>query len=374
MTTSKRRMRTTAFRLNDNAFGRVYGYHCGEIFNAAWQNLERRWRSTRVNKYENLPYGSLEAALRVLLNDFVIVNSWIGTERYVFLSRQSIDKALLRRVIRAWETLVFGDAGPLTSAASDLTEHELMAASVIERRQGACPLIQAGWAWKSAIWDVAHRLASRKLETDARKVSLRLDSDASLLTWEDLVAGEMKNGNVYAMHRIIPKLITLPDVEDPVLSLQSSLVRLDPGWYGNGWAWADLKGAMLLRAYVRVRPYDGVNGVTSWAVEWADQAAELLEKLRADPLPRLDPLPSATGDARKGFRTQPKKKWALGSGVGPWFHEFVARHAYAVLDGIAEPIDMYAPKHAWPTRDKVAPRQPLPTSRRTPPRIRVLFV
>ena len=88
-------------------------------------------------------------------------------------------------------------------------------------------------------WALAARLAAQPLETDDGPKPLRLDSNANLLAWQHpLLAADQQQSR--AMHRIFPRLITVPGVEELVLHLNSSLSRLWTSGPGKlKFAWVD---------------------------------------------------------------------------------------------------------------------------------------
>ncbi len=75
-------------------------------------------------------------------------------------------------------------------------------------------LVEHGWAREGEVLDAL------------MSSGLSLDSEACLLTWDDLVGGESTKG-IRAMHRIQPKLITVPGVQDPVVVFHSGAALLE---------------------------------------------------------------------------------------------------------------------------------------------------
>lgn len=350
-------IRTTAFRLTDEHFGVVHVYRPGPHFSRAWSRLRDNWQKRGdVGDLRYLPYAGLASALRCLSGDFVALQRRVDRERAVILSRQPIGPDQLEMAFAAWETSALGlDDAPLSRLIDDLTQERVEIAGLVRYRQGRPPTLDGGnWPWDVAIWEVAHRLAASQMRTDRGSVALRVDSDAALLTWNDLVELE---GKAAAMHKIVPLLITVPGVEEPVVSFQSSLVRLAPSWKasrGSRFAWAELRGdAPILRARVRHRPAG-----EGFEAEWADRAAGVLRGASLNPLPAVSAEPSLRGVLRCGYSRQPPGH-PIGKGVGPWFHECVAHHARASLGDGAVPVTLEATKAMWPSRKTIAPRPPV---------------
>lgn len=348
-------VRTTAFRLKDEHFGEVFAYRPGERFSAAWRALGDWWRARLGGESKYLPYGGLAVALRALSGDFVAFQRRVEGSQYLILSRKEIRLEDLSAALQAWERAALKLTDRRVSAfVHDVSVSKIAVASLVRRRPQKTPKLEGGsWPWEVAIWEAAHRLAACPLETDASACRLRVDSDASLLTWEAPI--EHEKGRVGAIHKILPKLITIPGIEDPVLSLQSGLVRLATSWAqsrGSKYAWASLAdSAPILRARVRHRPRsDG-----GFEAIWDDLAAEVVKALSIDPLPDVQLDPSINGILRAGFSKQPSSV-GIGRGVGAWFHEMVAHHARAALGESARPLVLKSRRASWPTRDRAAPR------------------
>ncbi len=364
-------MRTTAFRLTNEHFGTVWVYEPGEAFARAWTALENNWR-TSPGDFKKLPYGGLATALRVMTGDFVALERRAQSGRAFIVSRKQITPAHLKAAIASWEARVLSSSsGPLSQALDDLHPAEVRVAESIQRRKGLCPTILDGWVWDVGVWEVAHRLASEPMQTDSSPVRWRLDSDAALLSWEQLLHVPKKSDA--AMHKLTLHLITVPGVEDPVISIQASLVRLAPEWRfakSAKYAWAELNPETpLLRGRVHTK-HDGRDGFTT---DWSDGAAEVLAGASLHPLPRLDDDPAPTGAVRTGFAKPPKSN-PFGRGVGTWFHEYVAHHARAVLGDGSQPVTLSTGRVPSGFRKKAA-RLPLELdSPNSKPELRIAIV
>lgn len=350
-------IRTTAFRLTDEHFGTVYVYRPGDRFARVWGDLERSWRDRgNTSDFYKPPYRGLATALRVLTGDFVALERRADNGRAFIVSRKPISKANLKIAIGAWEARALGDpSGQVSRVVDDLHLDEVRVAELVKRRTGLCPNFDEGWVWDVGVWEVAHRLAASPMRTDSHPVRWRLDSDAALLSWDHLL--HVPNKADAVMHKLTLHLITVPGVEDPVLSIQASLVRLAPAWRFTGgarYAWADLSPtAPILRGKVRTRP----NGNGGFATEWDDRAADVLLGASLDPLPSLAGEPIPTGAVRTGFASQPRTN-PFGRGVGTWFHECVAHHARAALGDASRPV-MLATRRVPIGFEKKAARLPL---------------
>lgn len=337
------RIRTTAFRLREEHFGTVHVYRPGDTFARVWDDLERNWRERGRNiDFYKPPYRGLATTLRVLTGDFVALERRAANGRAFIVSRKLISASDLKTAIGAWEARALGDlSGPVSRVIGDLHAEEIQVAELVRRRQSLCPNMEESWVWDVGVWEVAHRLAASSMRTDGGLVRWRLDSDAALLSWDHLLT--VPNKDDAAMHKLTLHLITVPGVEDPVLSIQASLVRLAPAWRFTGgarYAWADLgPGAPVLRGRVRNKR----NGEGGYTTEWDDGAAEVLLGASLDPLPCLTDEPIPTGAVRTGFATQPRTS-PFGRGVGTWFHECVAHHARSALGTASRPLTLVTRK------------------------------
>lgn len=330
-------VRTTAFRLKNEDFGTVWVYRPGEEFARTWEALQADFKPSPGDQ-KKLPYGGLAAALRVMTGDFVALERRAQSGRAFIVSRKLISATQLQTAIGSWEARVLHNPRlPLSKLVRDLHPEEVRVGDLITRRPGLSPTMQERWVWDVGIWEMAHRLAERPMRTDSTPIRWRLDSDAALLSWDNLLRVPKKDDA--AMHKLTLHLITVPGVEDPVLSVQASLVRLAPNWRfakGAKHAWAALSpNAPLLRGRVKTQRRGDGDFLTSWA----DGAAEVLHGASLDPLPRLDQEPVPTGAVRTGFAKQPQKN-PFGRGVGMWFHECVAHHMRDVLADDARAITL----------------------------------
>ena len=350
-------IRTTAFRLTDEHFGTVHVYRPGDRFARVWGDLERNWRERGGNNdFFKPPYRGLATALRVLTGDFVALERRADNGRAFIVSRKPISAANLKAALGAWEARACGNPrAPVSRVVDDLHPEKVRVADLVKRRPRLCPNLEEGWVWDVGVWEVAHRLAASPMRTDSNPIRWRLDSDAALLSWDHLL--HVPNKVDAAMHKLTLHLITVPGVEDPVLSIQASLVRLAPAWRFTGgarYAWADLNPvAPILRGKVRTKPND--NG--GFTTEWDHGAAEVLLGASLDPLPSLAGEPIPTGAVRTGFASQPRSN-PFGRGVGTWFHECVAHHARAALGPASRPVTL-ATRRAPRGVEKKAARLPL---------------
>lgn len=357
---SFRELRTTSFILSPKEYGHVFVYKPGKGFRSVWRRLSDLKRPSGQEHYR-LPDASLRAALTVLSGDFVTLDAWRwGREDWAIVSRKRIGTAELRRAFAAWEYVVWpqGATGELGSAAAeDLVVERFSIGDLLGLRPGRCPSPEAKWVWKAGHWEIAHRLAAAPLRLDQGHTAvLKLDGEACLLTWDNLRRAGRTDGCA-AMHVIAPRLITLPGLEQPVVHLQSSFVRLATEW--NRWvkhAWVD-QGPQWPLLYAAVyRRRSGVSG--EWSSVWGDQTAEVLRRCNL-PTPALPSEIDLSGCGRVRGRLQtPPQRYPIGTGCGQMFHEAVALHARRLLPN-AVPVELVK------ARSTLAPRPATEPDRET---------
>ena len=332
-------LKTTSFRLNEDFFGDVFRYKPGPRFKDAWLRLSdggKRW----------LPHASLRIALTVHSDDFVYLDLENGKWRakdddWFFFSRKKIGDVELRRVLKAWEFVVSeGLTGELAKGVDEFSVERVSIADKLGKRPGRCPSPEDKWIWKVAAWQVAHLLAQKKLRADGGgEKALRLDSEASLLTWDNLLHAGRK-GQFAALHEIRPAFITIPGRELPVLHLQSSYVKLATSWERKiKHAWSDHGvGRLLLYAAVRARRNDATG---EWEKHWDNRAPDVMRNCGLD----VPPEPSTVdlldfGKVRARIAEPVSLSlYQMGTGPGQVFHDLVAQHALRCLPG-AENVEM----------------------------------
>lgn len=361
-------IRTTAFRVGDDLLGSVWAIRPGPRFVSAWSELSRTRTRTDDGRARELPYRGLAAALTVLSRSYVAVQKELAENPAFVVSRNKIEIENLATVVRAWELHgLKREDRPLTSRLDDLRIEHIRVASLVHRREGTCPTLRGGrWPWQVAKWEIAERMTKLPLLVDGSPVALRVDSDANLLSWQDLVCRRGREQLFRAMHVITPTIITVPGVSSPVVSFQSRLVRLAPSWdalYGPRYAWVELASALpILRAAVRKLPEQD-----EYVPRWIDLSTEILRSVSLDVVPSAaDPL-VFDGPVRAGYSKTPRSH-PIGRGVGSWLHEYVSRHARAALGENATPLALASRRSLWPTRSTAAPRAAAFSVKRAPQR------
>lgn len=327
--------RTSAFVLSPDDYGSVYFYRAGSDFQEAWDRLCGRWKRMTGETVWNLPYSSLNTALRVLTGDFARaqVNPKRAQGEYLLVSRRPISVDDRRDVLRAWEDTVMGDDAlqEISKQANDFVESKENVWNHVQIREEACPNTE-GWVWDTAYWNVAHQLKDRPLHHDAGSMSLRVDSDAQLVGWDDLI--EAGSPPRKALLYIQPKLITVPGLERPALQLRSLVSRLAPRWWDIGRirkAWVDYKSDHPL-AFVEVRQGNG-------SAFWDDQLPEVLRRCDVTDFPNPDDVTLGEDSQVRARLASPGKNFPVGKGPGQPFHDAVAVWARNGLSN-ADPVEL----------------------------------
>lgn len=327
--------RTDTFMLRPQALGEIYVYRASARFKDAWDRLNQ------VSPTKFLPLASLETALRCMAHDFVHLpaKSQFSAHSTFLVTRSRIDPVDLSRVLRAWENKALNTKqSQISHLVDELTETKIDLSELVNIKNDTLHISQTTpkWFWEVAHWKISHRLAQTPLQTDEGALALRLDAKANLYTWDRVMVS--KNNKIAALHRIEPRVVTLPSHQSLGIKIGCSLVRLASDWpaaAGKREVYVDIgDGYPLLNARIGHR-----NTSNKWQAYWADKTIEVLASAELIELPDLSQPPTFTGALRCGFKRNPKFS-AIGRGVGTHFREFVAHHSYHALSNLTSPILM----------------------------------
>lgn len=324
-------IRTTTFKLSPETCGSVHLYRLSPKGRDLWQSARQAYAQSlaRDSGRTQLPYGSLSTALTVLSEDFVQVNpAWLSSEGVLILSRKPLDHAMLWRALFNWQE----QALKLSLGLEDLVE-ELSAEKVQlwELRPGSGQKAP-GWWWEAAKWEVAHRLCQQRLRVDGRELQLRPDSQASLLTWDDLIEGKASSKRrdpaqaplpkPRAMHRLVLHPLLMPGWEEPFISVVPTVSRLDGRlgpWVRNVWVEAG-KNRPLLRESMRTG--------REWALNtgWRETTARVLDESMRELLPEVNDDTVAEATQVRATPKHVRPGFPIGKGPGQKFFDAVAHH------------------------------------------------
>lgn len=318
-------LRTTSFRVAPKALGKVCAYKAGARFMAAWQRLD----DARNDKWQ-LRYASLAISLRVMSADFVRINVRPKPESdpFFIVSRKPLALNSLREAMMAWEAVVSPQTGGrlLADAVDDLRSEDVPLSNCIRTRKGQCPVVPP-WIFDAGKWEISYRLASKSFQIDDGTLNLSIDTEGDLLTWDRVICGG-KNQDFFAMHRITPRLITVPGVEDVVVHLDGALSRLTNKWNGVKSAWVKRPDGdgLILAFSVRHGP------APEYKPFWTDQSAAVLKRTWHGDFPDADEVDlKLRKDHVRATVSRAFERWPIGKGPGQVFHSYVASHAKDVL-------------------------------------------
>lgn len=349
-------LNTLASRIPQGQAGKLLGtvtaYPLGEKFQHEWDRLP-----PPSGIYHKQPYSSLAIALTASTGQPVRL---FGERDLAEKERQRGDRMLLvsdapldhrlRSAVRAWERQVRG--GPAEIELADLLpepERARPLTDYIQYRTNAVPRAP-GWVFRIATWQVMRRLAGCPLRVDGnRSQRLRLDTDGSLLAWDenDVLRGQSED--IFGMCRISAKLTTRAGVEDLVLTFDAHVSRFRTDWnYAkNTWLYRG-DDKPVLRIPVRRRRNDD----DTWTTYLPPDIEAVLEGCEPSAIEVGQQLPREPGDARPS--TQSFHDHAVGSGQGPRYIARLHEHVQRRLSKLAELRYDYEPTIVIPERKEKA--------------------
>lgn len=333
--------RTNAFALTPEICGSVYVVKAPESAKDLWWQATNRWRDLCRKNDAWLPHSSLAMALRVMSGDFVHVQPKFRDDEWVFLaSRTPIPLNMLKTALLAWEIGIFDEQIGLARAFDEVKveQRDVWEALTTSLQDGKWP---PEWVREAARWGVVTRLLQQPLEIDNFALHFRVDSEASLLSWDVPVwakqrgrKADQKEIRQAALSRIDVNVVTVPGHDVPHVLVVPHLSRLTDGNLGG---WIKVlrvdRGSdkPLLRARIRSVPATNPTGEKGWKILWDERAAEVLDVAQLEPLPRLeDGMLSFDGKVRAA----PKRARGgalIGKGPGQTFFDATATWAHAAL-------------------------------------------
>jgi hypothetical protein len=328
-------LRTTAFVLPRASIGKVHTYRAGEEFAAAWRRLEA---AKGLQGMKTLPYASLNAALRAVTGRCIEIYPRLAdTKRpYFLVASGSLAQNDLRRVMLAWEHVAIPGSGDgmIAAAAHDLREEIIDLGDLLVFRDQRC-VSPLPWIWDVAHWELARRLTASPLMADVAR-TLRMDTDGTLLTWDDPVVVQGKFGLCSALHRIQPRLVTIPGLNMPAMHFDSRLVRLTnrvTARVRSGFA--DYGQGPILSMGVRSdKQSDG-----TWRATWDGGLAKILQLLKCEELPEPEDADITVNGKLRFFPKHQPARYPIGTGTGQMFHDVVATHVRQCVPE-AEPVGL----------------------------------
>ncbi|MBB5940420.1 pPIWI_RE module domain-containing protein [Streptomyces zagrosensis] len=184
----RRRLFTMSFPLDDRLLGTVHVYPQDEAFAPAWRRLPRPRGKDAVQ-----PIASLQTAARAVTGERLVFTNpgrpartgrWAG--RSVIVTPGPLDGAVVRTLMREWETRLDGHDGRDTLAALlQLSDDGPQPLSSLLHRDTMGRIAGPRWAFRVAGWRLASVLAAQPFPLDETLPALRfhLDSEGDLLAW-----------------------------------------------------------------------------------------------------------------------------------------------------------------------------------------------
>ncbi len=327
---AKRILGTTSFKVEPEDFGCVYGYRPSAEFRDLWQAMLSMMTSR--NKEFRMPISSLASALCMESKGFC---RWTPqgrkAEQYILLSDTILDPMTVMRTLFGWATVYdFPKTKELAEAWEDIQPEELAIADFFSKNDDKFDMTpDGGWVWNAGCWAISRRLAKTPLILDhGRELTLRPDIQGSLLTWDDPIRTTSGKEVYQALHKIEIKLITVPGIAGPVVSLIPRISRLSPYWGKfTKHAWVDVgEDQPLLRLAIGSRPSNHV-----WKHVWKDRLVDVLRASSISPIPEAETIDLKNSTTIRAFLGTNVPWHPLGTGVGPYFSTEVAKHMTTCL-------------------------------------------
>jgi hypothetical protein len=241
------RLFTLSFPLDDRLLGTVHVYPQDEAFAPAWRRLPRPRGKDAVQ-----PIASLQTAARAVTGERLVFTNpdrpartgrWAG--RSVIVTPGPLDGAVVRTLMREWETRLDGHDGRDTLAALlQLSDEGPQPLSSLLHRDTRGRITGPRWAFRVAGWRLASMLAAQPLPLDETLPALRfhLDSEGDLLAWQaplvhertwiDEESGKRRRIAGYAMERIHIEVEPAPGGQMLIAHLSARISRVATHYKG----------------------------------------------------------------------------------------------------------------------------------------------
>lgn len=327
---AKRILGTTSFRVRPEDFGCVYGYRSNADFDELWQAMFSMM--TSKNKNFRMPISSLTNALCLESKGFCRWNPQGRKARqYILLSDTILDPATVKCILFGWATVYgFPKARELATAWGDAQPGQLAIADFFAENGGRFDMVpDGGWVWDAGYWAISKRLAKSPLVlAHGREVTFRPDIQGSLVTWDDPISITSGKGAYQALHKIEIRLITVPGISDPVVTLVPRISRISFHWgQFTNHAWMDVgEDQPLLRLAIA---WNRING--DWKCRWNDKLVDVLRTSSITPIQEAGDIDLKNSKTTRAFLGKNVSWHPLGTGVGPYFSTDVAKHMEVCL-------------------------------------------
>jgi hypothetical protein len=328
-------MLTSAFRIPAHLMGEVCAYPLTPALMAAFDRLSAKWRGQAGSEHASAPYASLATALTAVTGQPVMIlpRPRERNDPHWLITTTPIDPGLLEMATRIWERLAGGTGAMGESLAAIQPAIMSVTGDIDHSVRGR--VSAAGWIYRVLNWNVAAALAATPIDFDGRKVPFRLDTDGSLVAWDDPIVRTGRDGGAArGLVKISLAIKLLPGVGDLVAIPTISLTRLVGDLYKVKSVWIDHGrnngGSALLRLPIIRRKDD-----EAWRSVFRDFSGQIVEECGLSPLPWSQEALTEHPDRVRGWRGE-NHSHRLGTGVGPRTYRRFLEHVTAVTG--AEPI------------------------------------
>ncbi|MBZ6135542.1 RNaseH domain-containing protein [Streptomyces olivaceus] len=340
------RLFTLSFPLDDRLLGTVHVYPQDEAFAPAWRRLPRPRGKDAVQ-----PIASLQTAARAVTGERLVFTNpdrpartgrWAG--RSVIVTPGPLDEAVVRTLMREWETRLEGHDGRDTLAALlQLDNNGPQPLSSLLHRDTVGRITGPRWVFRVAGWRLAGMLAAQPLPLDETLPALRfhLDSEGDLLAWQaplvherkwiDEESGKRRRVAGYAMERIHIEVEPAPGGKTLLAHLSARISRVATHYKGirNVLLRHPVNPDIILKAPITTRWEKSPDGfMQPKEVRYRGATAQIVEACGVGRLPQpplgLDELTEVRGVHRTG-------KHPIDKGAGAMFHARLEEHATHVL-------------------------------------------
>jgi len=339
---------TLAYRLPrahaSAVLGTVTAYPLTQEFSDAWATLPTG-RGGKQPRYSWLATGLCAATgqpVRLFGERDLAQQELDAGNRMLLLTSHPFDYRLATAVA-AWEHHTRDSHAPSTLAPLlSPPEPARPLASYLSFCPGEPP-DAPNWVFRIAAWQIMKNLAGTRLRIDGRNpLTLRPDTDGSLLAWDpgDLIASP--SGTAHAIARITARLVTSPGTGDLVVCFSAHLSRIAGSWAAvkNTWIAREVPDAPILRLPVhhRRRPEADPRAATDpWLHLLSPAIPAIIEACELEPITLPATLPPAPGSIRP--QAPGNMRHPLGSGLGARFMLRLHEHITGCLPAL-EPLGL----------------------------------
>lgn len=355
---------TLSYRLPRDRAGQVLGtvtaYPLTQEFSDAWATLPVG-QNGKQPRYSSLATGLCAATaqpVRLFGERDLAQGELDAGSRMLLLTSRPFDYRL-PVAVTTWERHVRADRTALTlKPLLPPPEPARPLAAYVAFRPGACPEAP-NWVFRTAAWQLMSSLAGTRLSIDGREpLTLRMDTDGSLLAWEtsDLIANPA--GTAFGMARITARLVTGPGTGDLIVCFSAHLSRIGKTWakVRNAWIARDDPGTLLLRLpvrHVRRPATDPLAGATPWRQLLLNrEIPDIVTACELEPITLTDDLSSSPGSVRP--QAPGNLRHPLGTGLGARFMLRLHEHITACLPDL-EPLGLEPDKTITLAKRDAAP-------------------